>query len=42
MVQILDLAGEDVNITMTSRLNEIKEKMDNTDEMLEFHYRMKI
>lgn len=34
-IQILDLAGEDFNIALTSMLNKIKEKTDNTDEMLE-------
>ena len=35
MIQVLDLADNDLKITVTNMLNIIKEKMDNIDEMLE-------
>ena len=35
MIQVLDLADNDLKITVTHLLNIIKEKMDNIDEMLE-------
>lgn len=39
MIQMLDLAVKDFNITMTSVLNKIKEKIEN---MLEYHHGIKI
>lgn len=41
MIQILGLADKDFNVTMTSMLNKIKEKMGNTGKMLKFHHRVK-